>query len=394
VNEHRKQIAHLDLDCFFVSVERIADPSLIGKPVIVGGSATGRGVVASASYEARAFGVHSAMPTARALKLCPSLIVVRGRHDEYGRLSQQLYERLCELAPVVERASIDELYMDFTGCERLYGNDLPGFMRTIQSLVRKEFLLPCTIALASNKTVAKIAVNTVKPAGVCIVSHGTEAAFLAPLKIGVIPGVGAKTEEMLRRKGFAFVADLQRKTAEELESILGAQGLWIHEAANGGGPDEIGGDRDAKSISREETFARDLSDRKALEGILFTLVEDVCSTLRGNEWKARTITLKLRYADFKTITHAMSVEPTNEDPAVFRAVRNLLAEAYTRRMAIRLVGVRLSNFEELRQLDLELFPTDQKKQRILRTVDAIRNRFGDGVIHVGSSGSTTKPKRP
>ena len=387
-----KQIAHLDLDCFFVSVERIADPLLIGKPVVVGGSAMGRGVVASASYEARAFGVRSAMPTARALSLCPGLVVVHGRHAEYGRVSQRLYERMCQLAPAVERASIDEMFMDFTGCESLYQNDLPGLMTTLQAIVRKEFLLPCTIALASNKTVAKIAANTVKPAGVCIVPPGTEVAFLAPLSIGVIPGIGKKTEEFLLQRGFGTVADLQRRTAAQLEEILGAHGLWIHEAANGGGPDEISEARDAKSISREETFPRDLSDRKALEEILFTLVEDVCSTLRSNGWKARTVTLKLRYADFRTITHAATIEPTNEDPIVLRAVRTLLSQAYTRRMPLRLVGVRLSNFEEQRQLDLELFPSERKAQTILRAVDELRERFGDGVIHLGGPGSSSKPK--
>src|SRR5512135_1570616 len=154
---HLKYIAHLDLDCFFVSVERIKDPSLNGKPVAVGGSPQGRGVVASASYEARKFGVRSAMPTGRALSLCPQLIVVRGRHGEYSKVSDKLYHRMLEVAPIVERASIDEMYMDFTGCEGLYNNDLPGFMRTIQKMVWDEFTLPCTIALAANTTVAKIA---------------------------------------------------------------------------------------------------------------------------------------------------------------------------------------------------------------------------------------------
>ena len=155
----QKYIAHLDLDCFFVSVERIKDPDLLGKPVVVGGSAAGRGVVASASYEARKFGIQSAMPTARAQKLCPNLIVVRGSHAEYSHISQKLYERMRELAPIVERASIDEMNMDFTGCENLYKNDLPGFMKTIQRFVLDEFKLPCTIGLASNTTVAKIAAN-------------------------------------------------------------------------------------------------------------------------------------------------------------------------------------------------------------------------------------------
>jgi DNA polymerase IV len=243
VPSSKKYIAHLDLDCFFVSVERIKDPKLIGKPVAVGGSATGRGVVSSASYEARKFGVHSAMPTARALKLCPQLIVVHGSHGEYGRISDKLFQRMCELAPLVERASIDEMNMDFTGCEHLYHNDLPGFMKTIKQLVLKEFQLPCTIGLASNKTVAKIATNRVKPNGVIFVPHGTEAAYLAPFDISVIPGIGNKTEMYLRGKGFNTVADIQRKSEDEVLKILGKHGVWIYNAAYG-----RGSDTDRKSV--------------------------------------------------------------------------------------------------------------------------------------------------
>jgi DNA polymerase-4 len=379
----KKYIAHLDLDCFFVSVERIKNPDLVGKPVVVGGSATGRGVVASASYEARKFGIHSAMATARALRLCPNLIVVRGSHGEYSRLSEKLFDRLCELAPVVERASIDEMNMDFTGCEHLYHNDLPGFMKTIQKLVLDEFKLPCTIGLASNATLAKIAVNRVKPAGVVFVPHGTEAEYLAPFDVSAIPGIGKKTEEYLRSKGFNTVADLQAKSEEELLRILGKHGSWIHRVANGQGSDVIGEDWDAKSISREETFAKDIADRSELERVIFELTEDVCSRLRAQRWKARTITLKLRYSDFKTVTHAESVEPTNDDAVVARIARGLLHSAYKRKLPVRLLGVRLSNFEEEEQLSLPLYQSDEKKQTILKTIDEIRSKYGDGIIHLG-----------
>jgi DNA polymerase IV len=383
VPSSKKYIAHLDLDCFFVSVERIKNPKLIGKPVAVGGSPTGRGVISSASYEARKFGVRSAMPTARALKLCPQLIVVHGSHGEYGRISEKLFHRMCELAPLVERASIDEMNMDFTGCENLYHNDLPGFMKTIQQLVLKEFQLPCTIGLASNKTVAKIAVNRVKPNGVIFVPHGTEAAYLAPFDISVIPGIGNKTEMYLRGKGFNAVADIQRKSENEILKILGKHGLWIYHAAYGHGSDTIGEEWSAKSISREETFAKNISNKKELEKSLFDLVEDVCSRVRKNGWKARTITLKLRYSDFKTTTHAESVEPTNDDTVVRSSIGKLLEESYARKLAIRLIGVRLSNFEEEEQMTL--FPTDQKKQDILRAVDGLRDKFGSDIIHVGST---------
>ncbi len=379
----KKFIAHLDLDCFFVSVERIKNPDLLGKPVVVGGSASGRGVVASASYEARKFGVHSAMPTARAQRLCPNLIVVRGSHGEYGRISKKLFERMCELAPIVERASIDEMNMDFTGCEHLYNNDLPGFMKTIQKLVLDEFHLPCTIALGSNKTIAKIAANRVKPQGVIFIPHGEEAAFLAPLDISVIPGIGKKTEEFLRGKGFREVADLQEKSEEELIAVLGKHGSWISRAASGRGSDIIGEEWDAKSISREETFSKDIADKKELEKIIFELTEDVCRQLREQQWKAHTVTLKLRYSDFNTITRAKSIEPTNDDTVVAKTARELLHASYTRKLPLRLVGVRLSNFGEAQQLELSLSPTDEKKQTILRAVDDLRKKFGNDVIHVG-----------
>jgi DNA polymerase-4 len=382
---HQKiYIAHLDLDCFFVSVERIKNSSLSGKPVVVGGSADMRGVVASASYEARKFGIHSAMPTARAQKLCPGLIVVSGNHDEYSRISEKLYDRMCEIAPVVERASIDEMNMDFTGCESLYNNDLPGFMRTIQKLVLDEFRLPCTVALASNATIAKIAANQAKPAGVIFVPHGTEAEYLSVLDIHVIPGIGGKTGEYLSARGFRTISDLQTRSEEELVGILGKQGSWIHRVALGCGSAIDGEESDAKSISREETFTRDKADIGELEKIIFGLTEDVCRRLRKNNRRARTITLKLRYSDFKTTTHSRSIEPTNDDTVVTDTVRKLLRSAYNRKLPIRLLGVRLSNFMEEQQLEFELSPGLQKKQDILRAVDAIRKKFGDGIIHVGS----------
>jgi DNA polymerase IV len=383
MGNQEKYIAHLDLDCFFVSVERIKNPDLMGKPVVVGGSATGRGVVASASYEARAFGVHSAMPTARAQRLCPNLIVVRGSHGEYGRISKKLFERLQGLAPLVERASIDEMNMDFTGCEHLYKNDLPRFMKTIQKLVLDEFKLPCTIALGANKTIAKIAANRVKPNGVIFIPHGMEAEFLAPFDISVIPGIGKKTEEYLRRKGFQKVADLQAKSEEELLKVLGKHGSWIYIAAHGKGSVVVGEDWDAKSISREETFAKDIADKKELEKIIFELTEDVCRQVRAKHWKAHTVTLKLRYSDFKTITRAMSIDPTNDDTIVTYIAKELLHSSYERKLPIRLLGVKLSNFQDEQQLDLSLSPADEKKQTILKMVDKIRGKFGNDIIHVG-----------
>ncbi len=379
----KKYIAHLDLDCFFVSVERIKNPALNGKPVAVGGSASGRGVVASASYEARKFGVRSAMPTGRALQLCPQLLVVGGNHKDYGEYSNNLYKRMLDFTPIIERASIDEMYLDFTGCEALYGNNLPAFMKTLQQIVWKEFSLPCTIALASNKYIAKIAAGTVKPAGVCHVPHGEEKKFLAKLPIDVIPGVGPKTAPLLRAKGFHTVADIQRTSPERMNTLLGEVGIHLGQIANGEGPNTLTVDWERKSISREETFDHDIGDLGQLTKILHSLTEDVCSNLRSYRWKSKTVSLKLRYADFKTVTRAVTIEPTDDDTVVLGSVVGLLRGAYSGEKPVRLLGVRLSNFSGREEGDLNLFPGDNKRSQMFDAVDKLRKKFGGNVIHVG-----------
>ena len=383
MTSQKRYIAHLDLDCFFVSVERIKDPTLVGKPVAVGGTPTGRGVVASASYEARAFGVRSAMPTATALKLCPHLVTVRGQYGDYTKYSNALYQRVMEIAPIVERASIDEMYFDLTGCEVLYNHDLPGFVKKLQKIVWDEFQLPCTIALASNKVVAKIAAQTVKPAGTIFVPHCTEQEFLAPLSVDAIPGVGKKTGEVLRKKGFHLVSDLQKTSREKLERILGKHGIWIHEVAMGCGPDELSTEHERKSIGNEETFSKDIADKNELQRIVLSLTEEVCSSLRYRHLKGRTFTLKLRYSDFQTITRATTIEPTDDDGIVFKTMKELLETSYTRHLPLRLLGVRASHLVEEEQLELKLFPEDQKRTSMLNAVDKIRKKYGDDVIHVG-----------
>ena len=376
-------IAHLDLDCFFVSVERIKDHSLVGKPAAVGGTPDGRGVIASASYEARKFGVRSAMPTRRALQLCPGLIVVRGSHHEYGEYSDRLYKRMLDFTPVVERASIDEMYMDFTGCEGLYHNDLPALMVRLQRLVLEEFSLPCTIALSANKYLSKIAAGTVKPAGICCVPQGREKEFLAPLPIEVLPGIGQKTAPLLRAKGFQTVADIQRTPLPELKQLLGEAGVHFHEIANGKGPETLTTEWERKSISREETFGADIDDMDQLLKYLHSLTEDVCSTLRSYRWKARTVTIKLRYTDFATITRAVTIDPTDDDIVVFMAVSGLLKASYSRKKKVRLLGVRVSGFSRRENEELNLFPENEKRTHMFDAVDKLRDKFGDDVIHVG-----------
>lgn len=385
MTSHQRFIAHLDLDCFYVSVERTINPSLIGKPVVVGGTSTGRGVVASASYEARKFGVRSAMPTGQAQRLCPGLVVVPGSYHRYTEISDALYRRMLDFAPVVERASIDEMYLDLTGTELLYRKDLAGLIRTLQEIVRKEFSLPCTIALAANKTIAKIATDQVKPAGLCTVEPGTEKTFLAPLPIEVIPGIGKKTGEYLRKKGFQTVADLQHSSVEQLTKLLGKHGTWLYRVAQGGGSETVHPEFIRKSIGKEETFSHDMSERGELEKILFSLVEAVCDRLRRKRWKTRTITLKLRYSDFKTLTRAETIPATDDDPVVFHTVRDLFRTAYTRKLPVRLLGVQLSHFVDPAKNAPELFDSESTKRNdVLEAVQKLREKFGEKVIHVGS----------
>ncbi len=379
----KKFIAHLDLDCFFVSVERIFEPSLIGKPVVVGGTGR-RGVVSSASYEARAFGVRSAMPTGQAMDLCPGLIVVRGRHGEYGKLSKRLYHFLCDYAPIIQQASIDEMYMDFTGCEKLYNNDLPGLMRTIQALVKREFKLPCTIALSSNKVVSKIATGVVKPEGLIAIEHGLEKEFLAPLDINVIPGIGAKTEKELRKYDINIVRDLQRAGRETIQSILGDHGGYFYRTAMGIGSDTLDVEWKRKSISNEQTFSTNIVETQELLKYLYELTESVCYNTRRYGWKGKTVKLKLRYSDFSTITRNVTLkEPTNDDKVVFEAVRALLLRGYSRRSPVRLLGVGLSQFTGAEEKPPSLFPEDDRRSQALSAVDKLRKKFGDDAIHTG-----------
>jgi DNA polymerase-4 len=380
----KKFIAHLDLDCFFVSVERIKDPSLVGKPVVVGGSASGRGVVASASYEARKYGVRSAMPTAQALRLCPNCIVVSGDHGDYSTYSRRLHKRLTEIAPVVEQTSIDEMYLDFTGCEKLYGNDLPGYIKKLRALIKSEFNLPCTIALASNKLVAKIAANTVKPEGTIFIPHGTEEKFLSTLPVEVISGVGKITEAFLKKRGIKLVSDLQKLELKVLSDMFGINGNWLHNAAHGRGSAMLQTEHTTKSISREETFASDISNITELEKILLDLVADVCSTLRSKMFKAKTIQLKLRDSHFKTFIRSQTINGTNYDPDIFTVAKQLLRKTHNKKSFYRLIGVVLSNFvDELS--DEDLFSATDKRENAVKAVDNLRKKYGDDLIKIGSA---------
>jgi len=328
MNAFPRTIFHLDMDAFFVSVEELFNPELKGKAVVVGGQRDERGVVSAASYEARKFGVHSAMPLRAAAKLCPHAIFVNGHPDRYRECSEKVHRVLTSFSPLVEMTSIDEAYLDMTGTERLHGPPL----RTAHALHQKmkaDTQLNCSIGIGISRLIAKVSSAQAKPNGVLWIVPGQEANFLAPLDVREIPGVGKVTEQSLHGLGIHKVGDLTRFDEAFLEERFGKWGLALAGKARGqdaGGwfDSEVGADSDAKSISHEHTYNHDTADPEQLESTLMRLSEMVGRRLRESHWHARTIQLKLRYKDFSTITRAHTLpSPTQLDTEIFEHVRTL-----------------------------------------------------------------------
>ncbi len=384
-------IAHIDMNSFFVSCERLVDPSLNGKPVVVGGRKGERGVVASASYEARKYGINSGMPIMTAEKLCPKALFVPGHHKLYSKYSRKVYALLRRIAPVVEYASIDEFYLDFTGCEALYGNDLWAMARKVRDSVFERTKLSCTVAIASNKYVAKIAGKTVKPdpamlgkkvvenTGVVVVPEGEEQKFLAPLPIERLHGAGEKTQPRLKEMRIHRIGDIMPIPLAKLQKTFGPSGgQWLFEAARGMGDTEVHPFHNAKSVGHETTFVKDTDDLQQIHQTLAWLSEKGCYRLRRIGKKARTITLKLRYDDFQTITRAKTVPETHDDAVVMKTAYELFQESHVRKRKIRLLGVSLSKFEKGEEEIQWLFPemSSKKKEALFKSVDAIKRKYG------------------
>jgi len=376
-------IFHLDLDAFFVSVERILNPSLKGKPVIVGADPTsGRGVVAACSYEARKYGLHSAMPIRQAYRLCPNGIYLHGHYKEYERMSGLVRELLTKYAPQIQQASIDEFYMDFSGC---LNNDEEYYQlaKFLQDEIENRLSLPCSIGIGSNKTIAKIASDFKKPKGIMLVSYGKEKEFLAPLPISVIPGVGKVMLKELNEKGFYKVEDIAKLSQDYFSVAYGKYGIDLWEKANGMGNVFLYESVEQKSISSETTFNSDITSKKILEDTLFELTGKVCQSLRDSKMSARTITIKIRYSDFQTITRSKTISPTDDDKEVFNIAKNILSKSITRRIAIRLIGIKLSNFiQSIEQLNI-FDETSAKREKLLEAVNEIRKKYGYNVISFG-----------
>jgi len=380
-------IAHVDMDCFFVAVERLKNPDLIGKPVIVGGDPTGRGVVSSASYEAREYGVHSAMPGSQAVRLCPDAIFISGSFGDYDHYSRQVREVLEQYTPLVQMASIDEAYLDLSGTERLYGAPMQ-MAQTIRDHILDETGLVASFGVGTNKLIAKIASDYGKPNAITIVLPGEEAGFLAPMNIRKIPGVGPRTEERLNSIGITKVHEIVDSEVNRLASRVGgiehAQSLG--KRALGQSDALVTTERERKSISKEITFREDISDQDYLISILRYLTEQVTGKIRGLNKKAYTVNLKFRYPDFETHTRAHTLEhATDQSAAVFESAKSMTLKAVKFDRGIRLIGVGVSNFQSS-DAQIDLFQqgdnkSNENEERRTEAIDRLREKFGfDSVV--------------
>jgi DNA polymerase-4 len=381
-----KTIFHVDMDAFFVSVEELFDPSLKGKPVVVGGRPNERGVVSAASYEARKFGVHSAMPLRTAARLCPQAIFVDGQLPRYREYSLRVHEVLSRFSPLVEMASIDEAYLDMTGTERLHGPPLRA-AHTLHQTMKAETRLNCSIGIGTARLVAKVVSDQAKPNGVLWVMPGCEAAFLAPLDVRKIPGVGKVTEKTLNMLSIRKVGDLARLDDRFLEERFGKWGLALAGKARGldaGGwfDAAIGENSDPKSISHEHTYNDDTGELAVLESTLARLSEMVGRRLREHGLHARTLQLKLRYSDFSTITRAHSVErPTQIDTEIFDQARALFLKNWKPGARVRLLGVQASSFEDVHdQLNLLDEGKHERWRQATAAADRLRDKYGDSAV--------------
>ena len=348
-----RYIALVDLDAFFASVEILECPELKGKPVLIGGSASRRGVVAAASYEARKFGVHSAMPMALALRRCPQAVVLSTRHQLYRQYSNRVMDILREATSLVQQMSIDEAYMDLAEVANSLA-EAEAVMLRVQKHVWDKVGLPCSVGLAASRMVAKISCETGKPRGFVLIAPGEEAEFLAPLPVREMPGIGPKAAERLLAEGLNTLGELAAAPLPQLMSLFGPWGAVLQRRAMGEDPSPVQTERETKSISSEETFAQDIDDQQVLYEELGRLSEQVAESLRKQDYLARTVTLKLRYADFTTITRSISRPNATANPQTIEGVaRQLLDANWDQGQAVRLLGVGVSNLH-LRQVEGQL----------------------------------------
>jgi DNA polymerase-4 len=379
-------ILHVDMDAFFVSVELLAHPELRGKPVVVGGRPDQRGVVSAASYEARKFGIQSAMPLRTAAKLCPHAVFLDGHHSLYGEWSDRLAAIFSRYSPIVEMASVDEAYLDLAGTERLHGAPLAAAHK-LRCEIWERTQLPASMGLAATRLVAKVASDQAKPRGLLWVLPGMEEKFLAPLPVRKIPGIGKVTEAGLHARGIKLVGELAATPLEKLEKYFGQWGIALHRKARGQDAYEFFVDAEPKSISHNHTFGVDVDDAEALHSMLCHLTEKATKRLRDSGLYARTVTVTIRYKNFRTITRAKSLrEPTDLDAVILATAKALFQPNWSRRQQVRLLGVALSQFEHAApQLDLLDGGQRERQEKLARATDRLRDKFGFSKLQRGSS---------
>ena len=372
----RHTVSHLDLDTFFVSVERLIDSRLNGKPVLIGG-VTDRGVVASCSYEARKFGVHSAMPMRMARQLCPEAIVIRGNSANYTKHSQIVTEIIRERVPLFEKSSIDEFYVDLTGMDKFFG--CVKLASELRQTIMKESGLPISFGLSVNKTVSKIATGIAKPNNQLYVEHGTEKPFLAPLSVKKIPMVGQKTYQTLCNLGMKKIHTVQEMPIEMMSRVLGKNGEGIWKKANGIDNSPVVAYSERKSISTERSFDRDTTDVEKLKGILVAMAENLAFQLRRGDKLTACITVKVRYSDFDTRTMQLRVPYTAADHIIIPRVKEMFDKLYNRRVLVRMVGVRFSHLVNGGN-QINMFDDTEEMVNLYQAMDKMRLRYGDRAV--------------
>ena len=376
-----KQIIHIDQDAFFVSVELLKNSSLVGKPVIIGGTSD-RGVVASCSYEARKFGIHSAMPSRMARQLCPHAIFIRGNMEEYSKYSHIVTDILQEKVPVLEKASIDEHYIDMTGMDRFYG--CMKFAHELRLQVMKETGLPLSFGLSVNKTVSKIATNECKPNGERQVPLDQVQPFLNPLSIKKIPGLGQATYIKLSEMGVRFIYTLSQIPQEQLFKVLGNNGTSLWQKAHGIDHSPVLPYREQKSIGTQSTFETDSIDTHTIKQLITSMVTDLCFQLRAQRKLTACITITIRYSNFETHTQQTKIPYTTLDSFLIGKAKELFDKLYNRRMLLRLVGVKFSQLVSGHE-QINLYSASEEQYKLYQAMDRIRNRFGDKAVKLAST---------
>ena len=372
----QRSIVHIDLDTFFVSCERLLDSRLKNRPVLIGGTSD-RGVVASCSYEARAFGVRSAMPMRLARQLCPDAVIIRGNSGTYSKFSQMVTDIIKEYVPVYEKSSIDEFYLDLSGMDKYFG--CLKYASELRHRILKETHLPLSFGMSINKTVSKVATGLAKPNNELNVEMGTEKPFLAPLSVRKIPMVGDKTYQMLCHLGLKQIGTIQEMPIEMMQNVFGKNGVTLWKKSNGIDNTPVVPYNERKSISTERTFDKDTIDVAKLKSILLAMAENLAFQLRRGQKLTSVITVKLRYSDFQTQTVQSRIPYSSADHIIIPKVKDLFNRLYNRRLLVRLVGVRFSGLVG-GNYQMNLFEDSEEIISLYQAMDRIRDRFGDRAV--------------